>query len=516
MHELTILKWAAGATNPLPQIFDIDEEFLLEATHNHRLEGRLLRRLKQESQPWAGQRILDELEERQLTNQSRAKRQLEVIKEIHREYSLSGPIMIVIKGYAPYFLLQDPTSLRFSWDVDLLSDDSNRMQEALSRLGYQWSATSILEAHHSPRAFRHDLDFSIDSYNYIPVWSYPVDNTSEELDPKANPGVWNQTGEPLHSEIHVGDLIEYSLTGQRAEAAPLTIPDTTMTVLIACAHLFTDFLQGLPGQFGRLSLGRLVEVNELCKRPDFDYKRFIMLVRKFNAFDSVQFTAELLLNCFGYDSLNTKKFTINTRKTWSRFYRSSFWLPPPLSYDELLIPRDPVSTLRHLLSEVGVNEVLATDYFEGITYWTDVDGHGTPLERVITRSIKGKRLPVGVLLSWSTGTLLMEIIVAGVPNAEDLICVELAGVPCYWMISQEGLGSGEGQSLGNNDNVSVTFNPTGYTLRVEFGETMLQGIDANDIPILLAVIRLAGGPAMRPRMGKLRAATLIPMSVVKK
>ena len=514
MNELNILKWAAGNTKPLLPIEDIDEDLLLEATYVHRLEGRLLRRLKLETQPWSRQSTLDELEARQLTNITRAKKQLDVIKEIQREFSTSGQTMILIKGYSPYFILRDPASLRFSWDVDILSGDSFQMQEALSRLGYYWNPNSTVEAHHNPRAFRHDLDFSVDSYNYIPVWSYPQDITPEDLDPATNPGMWNQVIEPVHNEIHVEDLIEHSLTDPRSEAGPLIIPDATMTVLIICAQLFTDFLQGLPGRYGRLHLGRLAEIKELCKHPKFDIDTFIVLVRKFEALDAVRFTAALLAHYVGYDAFSSVLFIDHNQQYWRRFYRSSFWLPAPNSYDELLMQPDAAESLRYLLFDVGANEVLVADYDRGPIYWTEGEEKGIPLRRVITRNIKETRLPVAVKFRRNEESLLMDVMVVGRPNPEDLVSLEFGGVPCYWLIGRGGLDTEEGTSFGNYKNVVVTFNSMGYTLQVEFPIAMLQSIDTKPFPVLLAVMRLADGCTSRPTMGKLSAGTLIPMYLV--
>ena len=529
MHELAILKWAAGAIRPLPRIDDIDEDLILESALHHRLEGRLLRRLRLEAQPWAGQTLMDELETRQSANESRAKRQIELIIDIHRDYSLSGQTMISLKGYSPYFLLRDPATLRFSWDMDILIDDASGMQETLSRHGFKWASTGGVEAHHSPRAFRGDLDFSIDTYNYIPVWSYPKETTSADFDPKLNPGIWNQTAQPVHSEIHVADFIEHSLSDLGPEAEPLIVPDPTMAVLIVCAHLFTDFFHGMPGRFGRLPLARFAEICELCKHPEFDRKSFATLVRRSNAFDSVLFSGDLLTSYMGYDPLPSELLSGQPRREWRRYYRTNFWLPAPWSYDDLLMPREAAEPLRNLLNELGANIVVATAYPGERTYWAVKPGKGEPLERVITRNVGAKRLPVEVSLGWGTDAMVVEIEIAGLPDSEDAVFIEFGGFPSGWGVNRDGLVSGEPMSdeptddewwgkLGGYSRVDFSFTDRGYALRVVFPWAVRQDLSRDDrpIPLLLAAVRMVGGPTDRPTPGNSDSATLIPMNVVRR
>jgi hypothetical protein len=402
--------------------------------------------------------------------------------------------------------------------MDILCGDAGGMQETLSRLGYTWSSTNAVEAHHSPRASRDDLDLSIDTYNYIPVWSYPQEPIDAEFDPKLNPGVWNQTVRPVHTEIHLADVLEHSMSDLGSEAEPLIVPDATMSVLIVCAHLFTDFFHGMPGRFGRLPLARFAEICELCRHPAFDQATFVDLVRQFSVSDSVHFVGGLLASYMGYNPLASTVHSGETRREWSRFYRSTFWLPALGSYDDLLMPREAAEPLGNLVDELGANLVFATDHPGEHTYWSGASGEGEPLGRVITRNEGTERLELGVSLGWGTDAMVVEIEVVGIPESEDNVYMEFGGFPSFWGVSRDGL-VGEGwRELGGYSSVDHAFTDTGYTLRVVIPWALRKDLPRHDrtIPLLLSAIRVSRGRTGRPTVGMSESATLVPMNVMRR
>ncbi len=517
MHELDILKWAAGAITPLPRLDNVDQDLILECVREHRLEGRLLRRLKSETQPWAGQALLNELEARQSTSERRVKLQIESMKEIHCDYSLSGQTVIAIKGYTAYFLLGELAALRASWDVDILCSNTSGMRETLTRLGYEWRPNESVDEHHgSPRAYGRDLD--VDTYDFIPVWRYPKEATVENLDPRLNPGVWDQVTHPLHSEISVADLLEYSVIGRGPEAGSLIVPDPAMAILIVCTHLFADFLRRFPRRLATLPLVHLAEICELSKHPSFDQQRFASLVRRFNALESVEFASRLLTSAMGYNPLSPFLPSGGLRREWYTYYRFAFWLPATWSDDDLLMPREASEPLRNLLNRLGANEVVATVGHGRQAYSALEAGKGETFERVITRNVKVNQLPMSVSLSWDADVMIVEIGIASLPESElDVVHTEFSGYSSNWHINRDGLVL-EGTMQGDNTRASLTFCDQGYTLRLVVPQNVWQDLPRRDrpIPVLVAAVRRAYGRLGRPTSGKVESATLIPMNVVTK
>ena len=515
MQELAILKWAAGATSPLPQIGDIDEDLLLEAVRHHRLEGRLLHRLRLEAQPWAGQSLLDELETRQSAVRRRVNEQISLLKEIHRDYSACGRRVIVIKGITSHLLLGDPATIRYSGDVDILYTDADGMHDTLARLGYEWALPDHVNPHHSPRAFRGNL--SVDSYDYIPVPSYSDDTAVEDLDPALHPGVWNQTARPLHNGIRFADVAENSFSNVGTEAEPLIIADPTMTILIACTHLFNDFFSRMPFRFATLPLSTFAEICELSRHPRFDQKRFARLVQRFNASDCVQFTEELLMSYMGYDPLASRLLGSGTRREWMHCFRFVFWLPTPWTHDDLLLLEEPSRPLMELHNELGANLVIASRQPNERTYQALLPGSDQPLERVITRNVGGKQLPLEVSLGWGIDTVVLTIRVVSLPDTEyDHLSVQFSGFSSYWVVSRDSLLN-EIKTAGDSTRVNVAFDESGYTLTFSMPNEMWQDLLRNDrpVPLLLAAIRMSVGPTGWPTYGRTESATLLPMNVVK-
>ena len=503
MQELDILKWAAGSVNPIPEIYALDVNSLLEATSYHRLAGRLLRRLRREPQRWANRALTAELTAMQSQIEYDVQEQIEATREINAAYTSSNQSLITIKGFSSYALTGDPDMVRWSNDIDVLCSDPTILIDTLLRLGYKHDRLAAT-AHQFADMGRGGL--SIDAHNYFPVYGFPSQMSSSDFVPEQNPGVWNQTVSPQPFQVQYSDIVEHSTFGVLPEISTLALPDPTMAVFLVCAHAFRNPFVGLPTKDGMVILAELAEVGELARHPGFQEKSFLEIIERFGGYDSVSFVGALVEEYFGFNPFPYLRANMASERRFIRYW-STFWLPITWSAGDLLI--DDPSSMRNLVSTLGANTVVAGTSGTEPVYSALVPGAGNAVGRVITVCPEGRRLPIEFSVRCENKRLIFDVSVLGRPGADyERVRVDLGEIYCTWTFKNSEKIS---WTKGNCAATNVSFNETGYNLQVELPWDPPENLSQQlPIPALLAATQEGAG-----RETEVKSGTLIPLNIVR-
>lgn len=391
MYERGILKWAAGAPALLPEQDDIDETGLYSLLTAHRLEQRFLRRLEEmQAQAaktgskrlpcWCSRGLLFQLQRDRTIARTQQQKHFKALREITIRLAEAGHDLIVIKGPTVVAATGDERYLRYSSDLDLLSDNREALWATLTSLGYE-----------GREAFGHEYGTflgrgaMIELHNFFPVVSYPSDLKNADLKPAHHPGAWIQ-GLPnrVYTQIDYDLLAANSTSGRIPETRSVRMPDITMSVVVSCAHEFRNYLE-MPFQPSVVKLGTLADIYELARSEEFDSERFQAIVEKAGAHDSVSFVASLIEKLYGSQPLplDAPAFGVNA------FPQSLSWpgcWAALSDLEEILFRWDTQATV----DKLGANDILALaahpPVYSIIMSGQRRDEDLVPLERVILRT----------------------------------------------------------------------------------------------------------------------------------
>ncbi|WP_199614029.1 nucleotidyltransferase family protein [Paenibacillus alkalitolerans] len=301
---LDILKWAGGGKQDIHHSKEIDEEKLLDLIDFHRLDTRLLFRLKDECPPWLNSRILSHLEKQYEI----AVRDLELkisFMEQYIEAYKSDKKPIAVKGFTNYLLTGEHKFVRRRGDLDLFCHDPEFNRSVLESLGY--ISLVVPSAEYELGNYRPANDkngIHLDFHKYFPVYQYPKDimNCYDPLIHKLP--VRQEERIPKQKKIMYEDLLEYSVPSIKN----IDVIKPSMSVLVSSAHLFKTYLKvkRLP-----VKLSELSDIGDLTCNGIFDEKEFHDLVVKFDAFDSVEFVCYLYNNLYHYIPEKLQKYCMN-------------------------------------------------------------------------------------------------------------------------------------------------------------------------------------------------------------
>ncbi len=511
--ELEALKWGAGSRVPLESFDSIDSDAILRLVAVHRVTGRMFRRLQRDPQTWADDELVSELASMQSTDEEGVGRQIEVFRELHDAYSSSDRIVMPIKGFAPYILLGDRATIRYSGDIDIACSNQEHFLEVLSALGFTRHDAEAVSLHlFSPKSYRDDM--VIDAYDFVPVWKYPQETDLTAYTTEHGAVVFNPKVLPEYGRIYFHDLIRHSVQYPSPELGPLVIPDHTMMVFLLCTHIFRDFFQALPHPtMPLLKLGTLADLFDLARHPSFVGEAFVKLVEQFDGEDCVLFAGNLLEAYFGQNPLPSLPARYEHTRLWELYYLYTYWLPAPYSPNDLLACPDPTRPLSDLVDLLGGSIVRAGVSSNGTNL--TVFGQGGRAVRALVNNVEDRQLPVELSLKWLSEGLALDLRVEKERNFEpDIVLLDFGEFICLW---QHNSRTRKELYFGKGSRVEFNYEENGYNLSIVVPRSDFEHWDPEQesIAMLLTVFSLDSDHLGRPIWSRTKSSTLVPLRIVR-
>ncbi len=422
MNEADILCWAAGAAVRLPDfrgvnderilyLLGIDEDWLVELVGQHALAQRFARRYQREQPSWCTRRVAWRVARLCAATEARIRRQIAAFRELLAA-SPVGRSPLPIKGFTTYALTGSPNCLRFSEDLDLVSDDPEALLTPLRRLGYTFEPTG---SHEWGTARRGEVVIEI--HNYFPVWKYPPSIAASDLRADRHPGTWRQpSGYVTERPIRHEHLLGSAIAGVTPDTGDFVIPGPAMAVLILCAHQFRNFVEPVRRRLGT-KLVELAEILELTRHPRFRKGDFLQLVEEFGAEDSIALVEALFQIYFGRSPLPKVRSAVRNHPIphMPRVVTGiGGWCASGLSAANLLQP----CSARASIERLNVNPIAATSNFR-IRHRVLTLGSGPWLEHLIVQSATDAQLSFQLAAAWSGDEIGFEVTLPPLLNGKE-------------------------------------------------------------------------------------------------
>lgn len=380
-----VLKWAAGSPADVSDISDLGEDRLLFLVAEHRLAQRLLDRLRRDKPAWGRRSLMTRTWGQCQGAGEQMRRHAAALREITQACAQAHqPLPIIVKGFSLYALTGDSGHLRYSADMDLFGADPDLLTAMLRAMGYADVAVVSLGPHEHAVMERDGV--LIEVHSHFPVQSHPASIIPADYIPEQHPGIWWQPeyqNSLPHTEITHHDLMNVTTRGAAPEADGLVTLTPPMMVLISCAHMFRNIIEGR-----QLRLCDLSDVRDLVQHSAFDARQFLEVVEKFKGEDAVRMTNHLGICCFGTQLL-PQDMDEEDWDTEQRLLQALGYWVGWRSFEEMLLPPEPGD----LFARLGVNTVTASTGDVPTYYSVMGAGAGEPITRLIVPTSQKRSLP---------------------------------------------------------------------------------------------------------------------------
>lgn len=475
-----ILKWAAGSPADVSDIGGVDEDRLLSLVADHHLERRLLDRLRRDKPTWGRRSLLTRTWGQCQRAGDQMRRHTAALREITdacTEANLPPPI--IIKGFSLYALTGDSGHLRYSADMDLFGEDPDQLTDTLRSLGYADMAVVSLAPHEHAIVGRTGV--KVEVHSHFPVQSYPASITPSDYIPERHPGLWWQPeyqNSLPHTEITYQDLMNAAARGAAPEADGLMTLTPPMMVLILCAHMFRNIIEGR-----RPRLCELADIRDLVQHPAFDSRRFLGIVEKFRGRDAVRMTNHLGICCLGTPLLpqDTNKEEWNTEQ---RLLQALGYWVGWHSFEEMLLPPEPGD----LFARLGANAVTAATGEVSTLYSVMGAGAGQRITRLIVPASQERPLPFEFSVASAEEAITFDLLLPKVlANSDQGYHVRFDDEDSTHIISSDIRDGGAKHT--RPDQALFRSLEEGYRLQVSLPQRILPHPTAEGaIPLILSVV----------------------------
>ncbi len=337
MDYNAILKWAAGSIKPLPTTLEFDEEVLIGLIDLHNLSGRFLQKLANHDAPYFTPEFKEAVNKLHLQTKKRVIQNMNAVREINKKLPASTKL-IVIKGFSAHVLTGEENVMR-SGDIDIVCNNAEILVDTLSNMGYRQTRTPFL--HEVGEYTKGDIE--IDIHNHFPVYFYPDLILNADLMPHNNSGIWQQNYKIKQRKITYNDLSNNSFQGGMPNATHITVADPNILSIIICAHAFMNYTNIWSISHRRkayVRLGEIADLFDLANHKFFNNKKFLSLVKQFDAKDAVEWAANTAFILFGKNPLPVPdKINFSNEFPYARFPRClwwNFWASIPCQTDNLI------------------------------------------------------------------------------------------------------------------------------------------------------------------------------------
>jgi Uncharacterised nucleotidyltransferase len=337
--NIAVLLWAVGANVPEYALTGHDEDVGAQAVLRHRLTARLLARAVEDGATWAAPSFIASLtrQQEQIEEGLHAR-----LTELERLSQLVGDLRpALLKGPTAYFITGDERCIRFSNDIDLLTDRPDELTARLLNAGYRQS-DDYCRPHEYSSLYRNNIN--IDVHRYFPVIESPQ-GRHDCLALKSSNDISADLKAANERQLTYDMFLRDSFSIRSAPGILRAGP--TVGSLIACTHMFREYHDThalLP--YATIRLGELCEYLQMRQHAHFNPGLFDDLASSTGSAYSLEFIAYLESLVFGA----SRHAPVNSQ------YTHDAWLPGFVVLD------DRASKLADLLirsPEYPVNQFIA-------------------------------------------------------------------------------------------------------------------------------------------------------------
>lgn len=394
MDHMAILRWVLNADKQ-PSYLEFDEDILIRLISIHNLSGRFIKKIQDHKVPLFSQNFIKSLREMHLQTKKQVINNIDSVRQIIKQLPFSTEL-VIIKGFSTYVLTGCESTMR-SGDIDLLSNNPKLLVEILNKMGFEQTRDSFL--HELGEYTKGEIE--LDIHNYFPVYSYTAPLLNTNLLPHKNSGTWNQSHKMKHVNISINDILEFSHIDEIANTLNIRVADPNVLALIICAHSFMNYTNMWSISHREKAYVRLSEIADLfdlVRHPKFDNKKFLSLVKRFEAIDSVEWVANITSSLLGQNPLPIhSSVSLNEELPIERFPRClwwGFWANIPSGTDELI--QNKWLSMKWLTNELGFNKLVFNNETTGEQATFNDNG-----SRVLGRLLTQKMTPIPLILEVS-------------------------------------------------------------------------------------------------------------------
>ena len=300
------LIWAAGGKEEFPGHKVLEEEEFCRAVERHRLEVRLLDKLRS-AMNMLPENWVERLNRRRRDIEQRVRSQADLCAHIGQELQRTDPEhdLIVLKGFELYAHSGLGKHLRYSGDVDIIGYDPELVACAalkamgdgvdLLRLEHSHEYANLLAGQHQPNMQVADVHFRYNITGFRPLLD------EQQYMPAGQQGKWMVEDRFSIRSITYSEMEEFAVHRQIG-TVPVTVLSPELSVIIRCAHMYIDYLiSPFPLPVGTIRLDELAAVTDLASLPGFDAGRFAAAIQRFDAQLVVAFARKLGMDLLGGD-----------------------------------------------------------------------------------------------------------------------------------------------------------------------------------------------------------------------
>ncbi|RRJ63391.1 hypothetical protein EHV15_11005 [Paenibacillus oralis] len=214
--------------------------------------------------------------------------------------------LVVIKGFSNHLSSNGRIPLKKSMDIDLLYENPKYLKQCLLKNNFVEFKGET--EHEEADLYRGNL--YIDLHKLVPVITYP-----DDIDQVKHNNDLTQNGFRFMKKLDYQAVVKNSIFVDDNILAP----NVTLSVLIACANIFRDYITRID-KLPVFKLVELLEVRMLLDLPEYDESLLKELIEAFDAHHSMDFAGYALELLY-----NVNPFRRLLSHSMNRFPQVLFW-----------------------------------------------------------------------------------------------------------------------------------------------------------------------------------------------
>ncbi len=296
------MTWAAGAPGAAPALTSEQLPLVLRLLDDHRLDARFLRRVDAEGPQTFGHDLVRAVRERRERIAAGVARRIALARRVAEWMRRDGfglPL-VVVKGFTLYGRTGDRAHLRRSGDLDVVSDEPQRLVDTLVGEGFvPEGELDILDEYCRLRGPDGDL---VEVHSHMRVPRLPDGVRPADCDPRPHPGDWLQPWRLETYRLGQKRLAELLDAGDNVTGLPLLRPEPAL-IAQAC-HAFGDYVTAaFPLPAATVRLDEIAAGADYAALPDFRPDLLAELTAETGAHDAVAFFRSMAVDLLGADPL---------------------------------------------------------------------------------------------------------------------------------------------------------------------------------------------------------------------
>ena len=286
-----VVMWMANLKES-PDFSMIDETQLYDFITKNRLEGRFLKKFREDKLPnRLNTDFIKRIENRYQRILILSRMQINFFGRLQNKASFASKPMLV-KSVSCAALCNDKNYIRFSGDIDILSEDIPILKKELQDEGFKEIKGDVTPYEDSVYSKGNII---IEAHKYYPILSKP-NLSANTMKTKKQLNIEDIS----MSKLTYNDLLQNSIIINNDIVSNLLITDPEMTALLSALHMHRNYFWE-PYKTPLICIAEAFEIMDLINLPQFDINKFKMLCNKLEAGFSVNYAFQILSAMFECD-----------------------------------------------------------------------------------------------------------------------------------------------------------------------------------------------------------------------